>query len=50
MNLTDEFKMFLKHRGVQVESSLFDIKFNDPQNFGKFRQSEVDAGCNECIF
>jgi len=38
-----EFKMFLKHRGVQVESSLFDIKFNDPQNFGKFRQSEVDA-------
>jgi len=38
-----EFKMFLKHRGVQVESSLFNIKFNEPQNFGKFRQSEVDA-------
>jgi len=37
-----EFKMFLKHRGVQVESSLFDLKFNDPQNFGKFRQAEVD--------
>jgi hypothetical protein len=34
--------MFLKHRGVQVDSSLFNIKFNDPQNFGKFRQAEVD--------
>ena len=38
----NEFKMFLKHRGVQVDSSLFNIKFNDPQNFGKFRQAEVD--------
>jgi hypothetical protein len=40
--LDREFKMFLKHRGVQVESSLFDLKFNTPQNFGKFRQAEVD--------
>ncbi len=38
----NEFKMFLKHRGVQVDSSLFSIAFNPPQNFGKFRQSEVD--------
>jgi hypothetical protein len=34
--------MFLKHRGVQVESSLFNLNFNVPQNFGKFRQAEVD--------
>lgn len=40
--LDREFKMFLKHRGVMVESSLFDLKFNTPQNFGKFRQAEVD--------
>jgi len=40
--LDREFKMFLKHRGVQVESSLFNLKFNTPQNFGKFRQAEVD--------
>ena len=40
--LDREFKMFLKYRGVQVESSLFDLKFNTPQNFGKFRQAEVD--------
>ena len=40
--LDREFKMFLKHRGVMVESSLFNLKFNTPQNFGKFRQAEVD--------
>ena len=37
-----EFKMFLKHRGVTIESSLFDLVFNAPQNFGKYRQAEVD--------
>ena len=37
-----EFKLFLKHRGVQVESSLFSLNFNVPQNFGKYRQAEVD--------
>ena len=40
--LDREFKLFLKHRGVQVESSLFNLNFNVPQNFGKFRQAEVD--------
>ena len=41
-DLDREFKMFLKHRGVTIESSLFDLKFNTPQNFGKYRQAEVD--------
>jgi len=41
-DLDREFKMFLKHRGVIIESSLFDLKFNTPQNFGKYRQAEVD--------
>jgi hypothetical protein len=41
--LDREFKMFCKHRGIQVESSLFDISFNEPQNFGKYRQAEVDS-------
>ena len=41
-DLDREFKMFLKHRGVVIESSLFDLKFNTPQNFGKYRQAEVD--------
>ena len=29
-DLDREFKMFLKHRGVIIESSLFDLKFNTP--------------------
>ena len=41
-DLDREFKMFMKHRGVLIESSLFDLKFNPPQNFGKYRQAEVD--------
>ena len=41
-DLDREFKMFMKHRGVLIESSLFDLKFNTPQNFGKYRQAEVD--------
>ena len=40
--LDNEFKMFCKNRGVQVESSRFSLQFNTPQNFGKFRQAEVD--------
>jgi hypothetical protein len=40
--LDTEFKMFCKNRGVQVESSRFSLQFNTPQNFGKFRQAEVD--------
>ena len=39
-DLDREFKMFMKHRGVVIESSLFDLKFNPPQNFGKYRQAE----------
>ena len=34
--------MFLKHRGVTIESSSFDLSFNVVQNFGKYRQAEVD--------
>lgn len=40
--LDNEFKMFLKHRGVLIESSSFDLSFNVVQNFGKYRQAEVD--------
>jgi len=40
--LDKEFKMFLKHRGVMIESSSFDLSFNTVQNFGKYRQAEVD--------
>jgi hypothetical protein len=40
--LDDEFKMFLKWRGFNIDSSLFSIGFNPPQNFASYRQSELD--------
>ena len=40
--LDDEFKLFMRWRGLNVDSSLFDIKFNPPQNFAAYRQSELD--------
>jgi hypothetical protein len=40
--LNDEFKLFMRWRGLNIDSSLFDIKFNAPQNFAAYRQSELD--------
>lgn len=38
-----EFKLFCKHRGINIHSSLFKLKFHKPQNFSKYRQTEVDG-------
>jgi hypothetical protein len=40
--LDTEFKMFMRWRGVNIDNSLFDLRFNEPQNFAKYRQAEVD--------
>ena len=40
--LNQEFKLFLKHRGINIDTSLFDIKFTTPQNFAAYRQIELD--------
>jgi hypothetical protein len=41
--LNEEFKMFLKWRGFNIDSGIFDLKFNVPQNFASYRQSELDS-------
>jgi len=41
--LDDEFKMFLRWRGFNIDSSIFTIKFNSPQNFASYRQAEMDS-------
>jgi hypothetical protein len=41
--LDREFKMFLRWRGVNIDNSLFDLKFNEPQNFYKYRQNDIDS-------
>jgi hypothetical protein len=40
--LDREFKMFMRWRGLNIDNSLFDLKFNEPQNFSKYRQVEID--------
>jgi len=47
--LDREFKMFCKHRGIEIESNLFELTFLEPQNFGKYRQIEVD-GAQMAVF
>jgi len=37
-----EFKRYLLEKGVNIDTSMFDIKFTPPQNFAAYRQSELD--------
>jgi hypothetical protein len=37
-----EFKMYLYDRGVNIDSSLFELRFQPPQNFATYRQAELD--------
>jgi hypothetical protein len=41
--LDDEFKMFLRWRGFNIDAGLFTIAFCEPQNFASYRQSELDT-------
>jgi len=41
--LDDEFKMFLRWRGFNIDSGLFNITFTAPQNFASYRQAELDT-------
>jgi len=38
-----EFKAYLKWCGVNIDSSMFQLNFNPPQNFAHYRQAELDA-------
>ena len=41
--LDEEFKLFLRWRGLNIDSGLFELEFNPPQNFAAYRQSELDT-------
>lgn len=41
--LDEEFKLFLRWRGFNIDTGLFSISFNPPQNFASYRQSELDT-------
>ena len=37
-----EFKRYLLEKGVNIDTSMFDLMFQPPQNFAAYRQSEID--------
>jgi hypothetical protein len=41
--LDREFKLFMRWRGITIDSSLFELRFTEPQNFAKYRQAEIDT-------
>ena len=40
--LDQEFKMFMRWRGINIDGSLFDLTFTEPQNFANYSQAEAD--------
>jgi hypothetical protein len=38
-----EFKKFVRDNGINIDTMLFELQFNPPQNFTKYRQIELDA-------
>ena len=42
VRLDEEFKLFMRWRGFNIDSGLFSLTFNPPQNFAAYRQSELD--------
>jgi hypothetical protein len=40
--LDQEFKLFMRWRGFNIDGSLFDLQFNEPQNFAQYRQADID--------
>jgi hypothetical protein len=39
----EEFKLYLHAKGINIDSNIFDLKFNPPQNFAAYRQAEMDT-------
>jgi hypothetical protein len=38
-----EFKMFLKYRGFNLDNSIFELRYSEPQNFAAYREMELNA-------
>ena len=41
--LDQEFKLFMRWRGINIDGQLFDLIFEEPQNFAQYRQADVDS-------
>ena len=42
-DLDQEFKMFLKYKGIEIDNGDFKIVFNKPMNFSSYRELQLDA-------
>ena len=42
-SLDKEFKRFLKFKGIEIPSNLFDLHFIEPQSFSQYREIEIEA-------
>ena len=40
--LNQEFKRYLLEKGINIDTAMFDIQFQPPQNFASYRQAEID--------
>jgi len=38
----EEFKLWIKSKGYNIDNSMFELKLNPPQNFAQYRQTEMD--------
>ena len=38
-----EFKLYLTKKGINIDVSMFDLQFQEPQNFASYRQAELDS-------
>jgi hypothetical protein len=39
---TFKFKRYLLEKGVNIDTAMFDLEFETPQNFASYRQAELD--------
>lgn len=37
-----EFKLYLNNKGINIDPNIFAVKFQEPQNFASYRQTEMD--------
>jgi hypothetical protein len=38
-----EFKLFLKNRGISIDTSVFDLQFVEPQSFSQYKEIEIHS-------
>lgn len=36
-----EFKLFMKNKGINIDSGIFDLKFVEPQSFSQYKEIEI---------